>query len=213
MPIGKGNMGMFNIELFNIGPLEIVFIIIVYFHFFRPIYQRRKAQRIKDANTEIIKIMIFYIINDKFIDKQTFQEMYRGILAKYNLHSSKLYSIQRIMQETHSFIISSKEYTEEQRIQFYENYAMKKEKIFECTPKQELEPWGEKLELYTQEIICGFLIILIELFVAAWLINRYGEAVINAWIDLIWALAGVSILGSIVSCIIGIIIKSVKEHL
>lgn len=82
---------MFNIELSNIGPLELAFIIIVYFHFFRPIYQRRKAQRIKDANTEIIKIMIFYIINDKFINKQIFQEMYEGILAKYNLHSSKLY--------------------------------------------------------------------------------------------------------------------------
>ena len=192
---------MFNIELSNIGSLELAFVIIVLF--FRPIYQRRKAQRIKDANTEIIKIMIFYIINDKFINKQIFQEMYGGVLAKYNLHLSKLYSIQRIMQETHSFIISSKEYTDEQRIQFYENYAIKEEKIFECTPRQELEPWGEKLELYAQEVIGGFLIILIELFVAAWLINRYGEAVIHAWIDLIWALAGVSMLGSILSFIIG----------
>ena len=194
---------MFNIELSNTGPLELAFIIIVYFHFFRPIYQRRKTQRIKDANTEIIKIMIFYIINDKFINKQIFQEMYEGILAKYNLHSSKLYSIQRIMQETHSFIILSKEYTDKQRVQFYENYAIKEEKIFECTPRQEPEPFWEKVELCTREIIGGFFIILVELLGVAWLINRYGESAIVAWIDLIWALAGFSILGSILSSIIG----------
>lgn len=107
------------------------------------------------------------------------------------------------MQETHSFIILSKEYTDKQRVQFYENYAIKEEKIFECTPRQEPEPWGEKFELYTQEVIGGFLIILIEFFVVAWLMNRYGEAAIVAWIDLIWALAGFSILGSILSFIIG----------
>lgn len=201
MLIGKDNREMFNVELFNIGPLELAFISIVLF--FRSIYQRRKAQRIKDANTEIIKIMIFYIINDKFINKQIFQEMYGGILAKYNLHSSKLYSIQRIMQEIHSFIISSKDYTDEQRVQFYENYAIKEEKIFECTPRQEPEPFGEKFELWTREIIGGFFIILIALLVGAWLMNRYGETTINAWIDLIWVLAVFSILGFILSFIIG----------
>ena len=104
-------------------------------------------------------------------------------MAKYNLHSSKVYSIDKIMKEIHSYIQSEEEYTDEQRRLFYERFIDKEQQILECTPKQKSMPLTGRIKEKTREILFIAFLLLVEGFSVFIAIKQYGEETIATWFN------------------------------
>ena len=73
---GKGVVKKLKIGPFTIDNFSWEFLILssLYLFVFSPIYKRRESKRIQDANNEIIKMNIFFIINDNLITKELLQK-------------------------------------------------------------------------------------------------------------------------------------------
>lgn len=184
---------------FTIDNVSWEFIILsgLYLFVFRPIYKRRESKRIQDANNEIIKMNIFFIINDNLITEELFQKIYDGILIRYNLHSSKVYPIDRIMNEIHSYIQSEK-YTDEQRKLFYERFIDKENQILECTPKQRSMLRTERIKERIRDVLFIAMLLLMESFAILFAIEHYGEKTVDTWFNRFFWFGSFSIVLSVI---------------
>lgn len=82
-------------------------------------FNKRRTQRIKNANEELTKILIFYIIEGPDLTKETIQSLKEGLASKHNIAIADIQSIETGLKKTHSYILLSNEFSIAQKNRFY----------------------------------------------------------------------------------------------
>lgn len=82
-------------------------------------FYKRRTQRIKTANEELTKILIFYIVEGPQITKETIQSLKEGLALKHNITVEDIQPIETSLKKTHSYILLSNEFSISQKNRFY----------------------------------------------------------------------------------------------
>jgi hypothetical protein len=82
------------------------------------IFSHRRAKRIIDANTELMQIFIFHVLESLSIDTETMKSIKYGLASRYNITPNDVDSPEKTIKKAYSYLVTSKEFTKEEKRQF-----------------------------------------------------------------------------------------------
>jgi len=85
-------------------------------------FDKRRSQRIKSANDELTKMLIFYMVEEPHLTKAIIQSMKEGLALKHNIDVENIQSIEHGLKKVHSYILLSNEFSLAQKNIFYDYF-------------------------------------------------------------------------------------------
>jgi len=83
------------------------------------LFSTRRNARIKLANHELTKMMIIYISENFPLNKELIKNIKTGLASRHNIAIFDIYSLERILQESHSVLVANNTYQLSQLHHFY----------------------------------------------------------------------------------------------